>query len=561
MKNGASPWDASGPSPQRAFQPIAKRVLIIGLDGATFTALRPLMDEGRMPRLKSVVAAGASGTLYSTIPPMTPAAWTTFLTGKQPGTHGILDFEGYDAATGELRLNNAQRLAHVRNLWQILSDKGFKVGSVNVPLTYPPVPVNGFIVTGFDTPGPESEFAYPPNLRQDVLERWPDPTLKSHWRKQTLGGNGVFAENLAYLSNSFHQGAAMTIWLGDRYGWDALMVVFKLIDNLQHKTWKYIDPRWSDRNPRRRDMVKRCFEEADKAVGVLLDYAAAHDAAVVMVSDHGHGSLEGNVYPNRLLEQWGYLKLRGWPSRVATRCREIVKHLRSAKSALVPTHDIARHLPLIMSESKAVVMHAGNAGFLYVNLKGRQPGGIVDPEDYESVRDDLIRRFRGPDCRVRAPSGELIDLFPDVYKPEALYHVSRQDQPWLPDLLLMQHEILAVVRKIRGRQVTQWLPYRHLEGTHRMEGIFIAAGPGVRRATGVTAQLADCAPTILAMLGVSVPDDMQGRVVTEIFESAPDVDTEHARPQPAAPVVEEVVYSAEDVRKVTERLADLGYLQ
>jgi len=557
---------AAGGSPQRAFTPVAERALVIGLDGATFTSLNPLMEEGRMPRLKSIVDAGARGTCYSTIPPMTPAAWTTFLTGKQPGTHGILDFEAYDIATGLLRLNSAQRLQHVRNIWQILSEKNFRVGSVNVPMTYPPVPVNGFVITGFETPGPESEFAYPPSLRKDILDRWPDPTLKSKWRKQSGAGDDTFKQNIAYLSNSFHQGAAMTTWLGDHYGWDALMVVFKLIDNLQHKTWKYIDPRWSDRNPARRDMVKGCFEEADKAVGVLLDYAKAHNAAVMMVSDHGHGSLEGKVYPNRLLEKWGYLKLRGLPSRMSTRAREILGHLNPKRGPHVSHKDITHHLPLVLSETKAVVMHAGNAGFLYLNLKGRQPTGIVDPKDYDSVREDLIRRFRGPDCRVRTPSGAEIELFPKVYKPEEIYNVSREDQPWLPDLLLMQHETLAAVRRMRGRHVNQWLPYRRMEGTHRMEGIFIAGGPGIRHTNGVTTQLADCAPTLLAMLGVHVPDDMQGRVLTEIFETAPTVEKERAKSAASVPVggegsAAEDVFSAEDIQKVTERLSDLGYLE
>ena len=110
-------------------------------------------------------------------------------------------------------------------LWQILGDHGLKVGSVNVPMTYPPTPVNGFLVSGFETPGPESDFVYPPELKKAILERWPDPTLKAKWKRRTLGGDGVFRENLDYISRSFHQGADMSMWLGESHGWDVLMVV------------------------------------------------------------------------------------------------------------------------------------------------------------------------------------------------------------------------------------------------------------------------------------------------------------------------------------------------
>ena len=231
----------------------ARRVLIIGLDGATFDVLNPLIAEGKLPHLAGVVRDGASGILRSTIPPITPAAWTTFLTGKLPGAHGIIDFERYDVHAHRLCFNSTRCLDHVRNLWQILGDHGLKVGSVNVPMTYPPTPVNGFLVSGFETPGPEAEFVYPPTMREEILRRWPDPTLKASWKRKTFGGIRVFQRNLDYVSRSFRQGADMSMFLGDRFGWDALMVVFKLTDNLQHKTWKYIDPRWASRQPHRTD--------------------------------------------------------------------------------------------------------------------------------------------------------------------------------------------------------------------------------------------------------------------------------------------------------------------
>lgn len=545
----------------RDFPSAAQRILIIGLDGATFDVLNPLMAEGRMPRLKDLVDRGASGPLRSTTPPITPAAWTTFLTGKTPGRHGILDFERYDPLSNRLSFNSTYSLRHVRNLWHILGERRLKIGSVNVPMTFPAFPVNGFLVSGFETPGVNSDFVFPPELKSDIVSRWPDPTLRSKWRRKTFGGDALFARNVDYMSRSFHQGTAMTTYLGDRYGWDALMVVFKLVDNLQHKTWKYIDPRWADRRPARRDMVEQCFAECDRAVGDLVDYATKHDAAVMIVSDHGHGSLEGKVQPNHLLQQWGYLSLGGAGARSTTRGQHIVDRLLGRTRKFYRSGDILHDLAVDFTRTRACVMHAGMAGFLYINLRGRQPCGIVSPDDYESLRDELRARLLGPECQAVDPAGRRISLFTAAHKPEELYHCTREEQPWMPDLILIPHESVAVIRKIRGSAAAHWLPYSKIEGTHRPDGVFVAAGPGITRARVADANIVDCAPTILAMLGYRIPEDMEGRVLLDIFSSPPVVQ----RSAPAASVTAVApsgeAFSDDDLDKVTERLKSLGYLE
>ncbi|UCC30352.1 MAG: alkaline phosphatase family protein, partial [Phycisphaerales bacterium] len=308
-------------------------------------------------------------------------------------------------------------------------------------------------------------------------------------------------------------------------------------------------------------------EEMDKAIGVLLDYAQANDATVLMVSDHGHGSLEGKVQPNLLLKQWGYLALRGRGAQKATRGRHLWARLRGRTKRFKRVGDIEHDLAVDFSKTRAGVMHAGMAGFLYINLEGRQPTGIVKPTDYEALRDELRDRLLGKECHVRDPEGNEIQLFTAVHKTDELYGCSRKDQPWMPDLLLIPHESLAVVRKIRGRRAVRWLSYRRLEGTHRPDGILVAAGPGIRQTPTVEerhgslrAHIVDCAPTILAMLGLPVPDDMEGRVITELFAKPPDVQTVAASRGAAAPPAEET-YSEEELQKVTERLSDLGYLE
>ena len=540
---------------------IARRVLIIGLDGATFDVLGPLMEAGRMPRLRAFIESGTSGVLRSTVPPITPAAWTTALTGRHPGSHGIIDFERYDVRTNALSFNTTRCLDKVRTIWQILGNKGFRVGSINVPMTFPPAAVNGFMISGFETPAVTAEFTYPPELKNDILRRFPDYSYKTRWRRSIFGGDALFAGNLDYIAESFHQGAALTRFCGEKFGWDVLMVVLKLVDNLQHKTWRYIDQRTRGRHPRRAELTTQCFEQLDQAVGYLLDYAGQRDAHVLMLSDHGHGSLEGKVQANLLLRRWGYLVLRGVGSRVGTRLGHLVNRERKKRRGKFAARNfsIADDLAVDFSRTRAAVMHAGMAGFLYINLKGRQETGIVEPDGYEPLRDELRKRLLAE--TVSTPDGRTIRLFPEVHKPEELYGCPREGRDWLPDLLLIPAEALAVVRKIRGRSPVQWLPRRRWEGTHRPEGMLAAAGLGVATGKTISSDIINVTPTVLAMMGLNVPEDMEGRVIEEMFDPPIEVGTEAAL-QPETPSDSgEVVYSKEEEELLTQRLMDLGYLE
>jgi predicted AlkP superfamily phosphohydrolase/phosphomutase len=219
-------------------------------------------------------------------------------------------------------------------------------------------------------------------------------------------------------------------------------------------------------------------------------------------------------------------------------------------------HDLAVDFP----RTRAAVMHAGMAGFLYLNLKGRQQTGIVQPDDYEALRDELRARLLAESCVT--PEGKTIRVFPEVHKPEELYGCRRQDCEWLPDLLLTPAEALAVVRKIRGSAPVRWLPPGRMEGTHRADGILAAAGPGIAAGRTVASDIVNVTPTILAMMGLNVPEDMEGRVIEDIFDPPIESGTEAAGEAAASPsTADDAVYSVEDQEVLTQRLRDLGYLE
>lgn len=556
-ESGTPALPPSTAEPQRDFQALAQKVLIIGLDGATFDILKPMMDAGRMPNLARIVTEGTSGILYSTLPPITPAAWTTFMTGKGPGRHGIVDFERYDVATGKLSFNSTYEIRE-RTIWEILSDKGLRVGSVHVPMTYPPRKVNGFMVSGFETPSISAEFTWPGDLKQEILRRWPNYSYRADWKRKVFGRDKALIRNLRHIERSFHQGAELTAFCGDRYGWDVLMVLFKLVDNLQHKTWKYLDPKTATCYPRQAELAANCFVELDKALGTLFDYARRHSATVLMMSDHGHGSLDGKAQPNLLLKQWGYLKIRSSTVQLRRKLDKLVDRLLGRRRNRFDANlGIEHELLVDWTQTQACVMHAGMNGFLYISLKGRQTNGTVEPADYERVRDDLRQRFLSATCT--APSGQSIRVFAEVHKPEELYNCRREDQPWLPDLLLVPQPGLAVVRRIVGRRPVRWFSLRRLEGTHRVEGILIAHGPHVRQGAAVTGRIVDIAPTLMAALGLKVPSDMEGSILTDLFSRIPTVAYEH--PQAMDWTQQEGVYSEAEKEILTKRLTELGYLE
>ena len=547
---------------RRDLPAVAQKVLILGLDGATFDVLGPLMRAGRMPNLQRLCDQGASGILRSTIPPITPAAWTTTMTGRSPGAHGIIDFERYDVRTNQLTFNSTNALRHVRSIWSILGDRGFRVGVLNVPMTYPPVPVKGFLVSGFEAVSTKTEFTYPPELKQEILQRWPAFTFKNKWRRKTLGGDRLYAENLGDITRSFHQGADLLEHCGEKYGWDVLMIVFKMVDNLQHKVWRYIDPRNRQRYAKRCRMAEDCFAELDQVIGRIMAYAGAHGAHILTMSDHGHGALEGKAQPNLMLQRWGYLALREGGAQAKTRTRHSVARLFRKKGKFAAGNfSLEDDLAVDFTRTQAAVMHAGMGGFLYINLRGRQETGIVEPADYESLRDELKARFEEATCTDR--DGKTIRIFEAVHKPEELYGCERGDREWLPDLLLSPQPGLAVVRKIRGSSFVKWLPLSRIEGTHRREGIWGVYGPHVPPGKRIDSDIINTTPTVLAMMGLRVPGDMEGTPIAEAFEPrlACEVDETDVSAQSAPTDSTGDVYTPEEMAKLTERLVDLGYLE
>lgn len=534
------------------------RVLVVSLDGTTFDVLEPLARAGAMPTLAALLAEGSWGPLRSVVPPITPTAWSSFLTGKEPGKHGVFDFRLYDPQRYRDTFITSRALREP-TLWELLTAAGRRTGVVGLPMMYPPDTASGTIVTGFDTPSTEVAFTHPPELRERILARFPayrfvSAPPASDANVETDAG---FAAFLGQVEETVDQRAAVALDLLQREPWDAFMVHFQDTDAMQHRVWRFIEQ--PERAPARWARIRGVYERIDRHLAALRAQVAPGGLMIVL-SDHGFGSLRGHVNPNVLLQKWGYLDWKG--RRFGRLRRSIEKRLvrvglrRPAEKrggpwvAEMRGRDFERVMPLVWSRTRAYVALGHMYGHLYVNLRGREPRGIVAPGvEYERLLGELRERL----LAVRDPD-DGAPVLEEIARGDELYRDDRLRRR--PDLVLIPAPQYAVSRQLTWKR---WLSrYGLVSGTHRLDGVFAMAGEGVRRGPVATPlRIVDVAPTILATLDVAIPDDVDGRVLDEVFTTPPA--SRFVAASAVARPTEEL--SADEEAVLADRLRALGYTE
>jgi predicted AlkP superfamily phosphohydrolase/phosphomutase len=570
------------------------RLLMIGWDGATFDLIHPWVTQGKLPTIARLMETGVHGPLRSTIPPWTFPAWTSFMTGKNPGKHGIFDFFRTRPGTYNLEFVNG---GHRRGMtfWKILSDAGRSVVSISLPCTFPPEPVNGEMISGFDFPGEgpgsyvDARGMHPQGLYEELSRNVGRHPIDAPIIKEI--NRGRFDLVLERVLQTIRQKAATAKYLLSHRSWDCFMILFGESDGAGHQFWKYCDPSsplFVDHPAGLRDSILRVYQELDRQAAELLVLAPA-DTITLMMSDHGFGGVsDWVIYPNCWLRERGFLRLRGQTQHRSPRLRESIKLWSVANLPAWLQRALYRFGGRILGRFEAGVRYGmidwtsteayfdENPYFpvLRVNLKGRQPSGIVEPgRQYEEVRDRLIRKleaWRHPETgtpivekayrREEIYSGPCLGEAADVIPKWALhqgYSYAFKMSSKSPDL--------AWIEQVDPQRPEHLQFFTSKSGTHRDDGIFLAQGPMIR--SGITvegARIIDLAPTILHLSGVPVPDDMDGRVLDQIFEStyAQQLLIRRASGQgPATEVDADSGYSLEDVETISERLKALGYME
>ncbi|HEO70384.1 MAG TPA: hypothetical protein ENN80_03915 [Candidatus Hydrogenedentes bacterium] len=522
------------------------RFLLMGLDGAEPSLVEPWMDEGRLPNLARLRDEGSYGPLTSTTPPATFPAWTSCVTGVNPGRHGIIDFTMMKPNAYGLRFINATH-RRAPAVWNILSEACKRVGVLGVPATYPPEPVNGFMVSGFDSPVCSSidrSFVYPPELF-DAVRGW-----RYAEQQETDVAVGWHEALLPRLLAKIADKEAIACALLEREPWDFFMVVLNESDTVAHHFWLFHDPH----SPRHREgpahAIREVYERLDAAVGAFIE-AAGEDVTVGVVSDHGFGGAgTGVVHLNNWLAEQGHLHFV--PSRTPWLKQLALGHVpeRMRGGLFRRLGGLAAHLEsrsrfggIDWPRTRAWSEELNYFPSIRINLEGREPEGLVAIRDYDAFCDALCR--------------ELEDWAPvaKAWRRDMLYHGDYVERA--PDIVLelaledgYSHSCL---RSRGGPSFRRIVPDEHLggkehgmNGNHRPTGVLFLSKP-----EGAPAgRIEDIAPTVLADLGVPGPPmdgtSLLGEVGREAEESG-------VRP--------EREYDAGEENAVEKRLRDLGYFE
>ncbi len=549
------------------------KIMTIGIDGATLDIIRPLIKKGKLPNIARLVENGVSGKIASTMPPISGPAWTTIQTGLNPGKHGLYDFFRNIPEHYSRTIINSTFLS-AKTFWEILSDNGYTIGIVNMLFTYPPKPVNGFMVSGGQVSGSDKEYTFPGSLKQEILQMEPgyklDPFERISQTKKFLDGIPAHL----YRQERIH------CHLLKKYSPDFFINYFPIPDIIHHTFWKHMDPLHPLHNEKKArqylPLIETCYETLDKIIGNRMEMMD-ENGVIIVISDHGGGPLHKFVQLNKWLQDEGLMSLE---SGHQNKNHSFLKFIGKLKKKFIdfsaPYDTIGlRHWmgnfsrekrrSFVMSniidwsKTKAYAGRPGEQG-IHCNLQGREKYGIVAPgKEYEKVRDDIIEGL----SLLRDPeSGDKI--FDNVFKREEIY-----EGPFVsnaPDIIFdfgdapyQSGDALLADRLFQN--VTEG----SVNGKHRQNGVLFVHGKGIKKESKIKgARLCDYAPTVLHLMGIPIPHEMDGKVLVDIFE--PAFMEKNPVKYKNTPVVNpdsnsgEGRFTPEESESITERLKSLGYL-
>jgi predicted AlkP superfamily phosphohydrolase/phosphomutase len=566
-------------------------LLLIGWDGGTPELIERFCRQGSLPTVKRLIDRGSCRRLRSTIPPITACAWSSFLTGRNPGRHGLFDF--VTPRPGSYKFdytNGGHRRDCDADLLSLLNRAGLRVGCINVPMTYPPKSIDGFLVSGLDAPDENSGIAHPAALFEEA--------------QAEVGPYRIDNRHLGAMKNARDRRDALdefkrietrrtdvTLAMMRHVAVDVLVLVYNATDQVQHHFWHLMDPTCpghaeSDAQELAafRNAIEEVYTHCDTELARLVELFP--DANIMLLSDHGAGPAKGprvrlnNALGEAGLLTWAHSKGTLWADAVARFDRFLRRTLsnrqKAALARLLPAGRTAVEslgLPPIDWERTVAFVYEGFtlSPCVWINRRDRFPQGTVAPgEEYERACrqvTDALKELKDP-----ATGAQVV---PHVYRADEVYHGEYLETA--PDLIpdwweeptftmTRSHPNLAGKSPVFRRSGPVRAGY-DITGIHRRDGILVASGPQLESAGEAAlppADLVDVTPTALALLGLQAPTDLDGRVLEGVISGDAGV----ARPVEPSPTAEAPAsseplhrYSARQERMIEQRLTDLGYIE
>jgi predicted AlkP superfamily phosphohydrolase/phosphomutase len=477
------------------------KVLMIGLDGATFALLDPLMDQGLMPFLKRSIESGVRAELFSTRNPLTPPAWISMVTGREPNAHGVHDFLRPEfAKDGSIYLRvNDSRDIQVETLWSLVSRNGKRVTSLNFFGMSPPFPIDGYMISGFVPWRHLRHATHPPEFfpKLKEIEGLDYRNLGMDIGEEKKCVQGLFeGEHEAWIRLQGERDAAWARLLEHLMEQDPTelsAVVLDGPDKMQHLFWRFLDPDLLEANPsgwftRIRGLCLDYYRELDRTLE-RLNALAGPDTNILLTSDHGFGPTTEVVYLNEWLSQHGHLTWK--------------QEAEAAGAAQLTADRMRDHMAMIDWNKTHAFCPTPSSNSIFLRRdpgKAHSVGGFPYLEFCQKLRQELLD-FRDP------ANGDPVFLEVHLNRLEGTAYTEHT-----PDLTVRLRDG-GFVSILKGLDGTVIAPRAHADGTHRPNGIFIGWGPDVLRGQRVAPlSLLDITPLILHLLGLPVPRNLDGTV-------------------------------------------------
>jgi predicted AlkP superfamily phosphohydrolase/phosphomutase len=503
-----------------------KRILVIALAEASPVLIERFVAGGELPNMKRLMDEGARGRLESVVPTLTPQMWGAIMTGRSAGHHGLLDFWQRDENGRFVETRGDSRAQPA--VWDLLNDCGRKSAIINVPFTYPPTRLSGFMISGEDAPGAGRDIASPPELYDEIVRRFGRYRLKDIFPagRQKSDYLTLVEEDVEALTDVFSRLLAENQW-------DFSMVFYSTTAITQHYFWADFESE-DPENPYR-DVIPSAYRALDEAIGRLWD-AAGEDCCVYVISECGAGRLRSGVHMNTVLERAGLLRRRANREALTGRRRSVARLRKAAQRGMqryLPSSVyrlanarlgwLKRAMQNYVAESdidweRTSAFSRGKESQVFVSLAGRDPNGTVQPgEEYEAVCDAVEKAF----LELRDPeTGE--PAVEKVYRSRELYSGPYLNQA--PDLVIDWKDCAYMPTETdEGNEnifVERWREYMNwpTTGAHRKFGVLLAAGPGIRAGASIDRVGAlDLLPTWLRYLDVPVPPELEGQAIRELL--------------------------------------------
>ncbi len=480
------------------------RTVIFGVDGLTFRILRPLIERGDLPNFARLQREGVTADFISTACPFTAPAWMSIATGLRPAKHGVFDFWEFDTTSAQPIAKLVTHRKEGKAIWNALSEFGKRVVVLNVPLTYPPEPVNGIMVSGLMTPAPSSAYTFPLSFKDELYNIVPD------YRIDLLGDQVSASQLYNQVMQMTEKRIQLQEHLLTEHEWDFAFLCYVGPDRLQHRLWDSIMTLDYE--------ATRYYRLLDDALGRVLGHLTPEDMLFV-VSDHGFVGISTRFYINEYLCRQNLLQLASSSKRERRRLmgmgRDIVQrlHLLDATNEIRNRYNKFHNRSTPLEKSLAFNNVLWSESLACVLSWTAFAGGYADIVMSPHATEDDMERLRVALSNERDPeTGE--PLVRAVYATDDL-----GNGPFRPQ---QKHLIIIPLPGITFHLLTGrknlWEKEKISQGCHEPEGVFYAYGAGIRRGVQVNAlQVYDLVPTVLHALNIEAKEPLDGQIAHEIF--------------------------------------------